>query len=42
MGFSDNFKFAGSADSMFNQVGEAVPPIIAKQIAEFIKNKIQL
>ena len=42
MGFSDNFKFVGSADSMFNQVGEAVPPIIAKQIGDFIKNKIQL
>lgn len=39
MGFPDTFVFTGNVDSVFNQVGEAVPPIISRQIARAIKQK---
>ena len=32
--FPDDFKFYGTKDSQFQQVGNAVPPIMAKAIAE--------
>lgn len=38
MSFPDSFFFVGNIDSTFNQVGEAVPPIISKQIARIIQN----
>ena len=35
-GFPDNHVFYGSKDEQFNQVGEAVPPPLAKAIAEVV------
>ncbi|MGC8570875.1 MAG: DNA cytosine methyltransferase [Caldivirga sp.] len=40
MGFPDTHIFMGSRDSQFNQVGEAVPPPLAKAIAEVVKGKL--
>lgn len=37
MGFPDSHIFFGSKDSQFNQVGEAVPPPLARAIAEVVK-----
>ncbi|MHA1417535.1 MAG: DNA cytosine methyltransferase [Candidatus Heimdallarchaeaceae archaeon] len=37
MSFPDSFVFTGKVDSAFNQVGEAVPPIISRQIAKAVK-----
>lgn len=34
--FPDTFEFAGSSDSAFNQIGNAVPPLFAKQIAHSV------
>lgn len=36
MGFPDYHVFLGSRDSQYNQVGEAVPPPLAKAIAEYL------
>jgi len=40
MTFPDNFVFIGDIESMYNQVGEAVPPHIAFLIANEIKKRV--
>lgn len=39
--FPDNFKFVGNKGSQMKQVGNAVPPILAKVIAETIMNDMK-
>lgn len=34
--FPDSFVFCGTKDSQYQQVGNAVPPILAKAIAEHL------
>jgi DNA (cytosine-5)-methyltransferase 1 len=36
MSFPDNHIFKGPVENMYNQVGEAVPPILSKYIGSFI------
>ena len=38
--FPDKFGFVGTKDSQFQQVGNAVPPLLAKAIAQQILNYI--
>ncbi|MEZ0249040.1 MAG: DNA cytosine methyltransferase [Thermoproteus sp.] len=38
MGFPDHHVFFGPKDSQFNQIGEAVPPPLARAIGEYVKN----
>ena len=40
MGYPDNHIFSGGTDQQFNQVGESVPPPLAKAIAEYIYEKL--
>jgi DNA (cytosine-5)-methyltransferase 1 len=35
--FPDTFRFIGTKGSQMKQVGNAVPPLLAKEIAEIIK-----
>jgi DNA (cytosine-5)-methyltransferase 1 len=38
--FPDDFVFTGSLNSMYRQIGNAVPPLLGKTIAEFVKKSI--
>ena len=40
LSFPDSFIFTGSTEEMFNQIGESVPPVVAREIALKIKNQI--
>lgn len=39
--FPDHFRFFGTKDSQFQQVGNAVPPILAKAIAEKVVDYLE-
>lgn len=39
--FPDSFEFVGSENSQFNQVGNAVPPLLAKAVAASVKKYLQ-
>ena len=40
--FPDGFKFAGAMNAAFRQIGNAVPPLVSKAIAEKILETIQI
>lgn len=39
--FPDSFVFAGTKDKQYQQVGNAVPPIMAKEIAEKLASQLE-
>ena len=39
--FTDNFKFSGPMTSAFRQIGNAVPPLMAKALAETLKKVLR-
>ncbi len=39
--FPDSFKFYGTKDSQYQQVGNAVPPLLSKAIAEYVLKHIE-
>lgn len=41
MGFPDGHVFEGSLDAQYDQVGEAVPPPLAKAIGEMLRKELQ-
>jgi DNA (cytosine-5)-methyltransferase 1 len=41
MSYPDSFVFTGYTDSMYNQVGESVPPIISQLLAEEVMKHIE-
>lgn len=40
-GFPDHFVFCGSRSSQFIQIGNAVPPLLAKRIAQLLRNRLE-
>jgi DNA (cytosine-5)-methyltransferase 1 len=40
MSYPDNFEFKGNLDSVYNQIGESVPPIISGLLAQEIRKKL--
>ena len=41
MSYPDDYIFTGHIDSQYNQVGESVPPLISKLIAEEVNSYIE-
>jgi DNA (cytosine-5)-methyltransferase 1 len=41
MSYPDHFIFIGNKDEQYNQVGESVPPILAKYIAEIVMERLK-
>jgi len=41
MTFPDEHRFSGSNESIYDQIGEAVPPLIAKMIGDKIKKLLE-
>ena len=39
--FPDDFEFIGTKGSQYKQIGNAVPPLLAKEIAVEIKNNFE-
>ena len=40
-GFPQDYAFAGSVRSRYNQIGDAVPPQIAQEIAALIREAVE-